>query len=324
MAEYQTDSVPTKVEEQIASTPEETKDFLARARERFKLCVDGENRFRNAALDDLKFLVGEQWPGETKTQRAEENRPCLTINRMPAIKSQIVNEQRAQRPATVVRPVGDGADTDVAEVLQGIIRHIEVNSDAEVADDCAFEHMVTSGKGYEEIVQDYLPGKTFDQELYIRRIKNPFTVYCDPMSQSADETDGNYKFKVCDYDYGEYKLLFPDTALATLADFSSIGDNFPGWGDEKTIRVAEYWYKDWTDETLYQLEDGSAIEAKLYDKLAGSSDTKPKVTNKRKYRKCTIKCSVINAIEEIDKYTFPGTVGYIPLIPGLGEDFDVN
>jgi hypothetical protein len=322
MADAQTDT-PTKVAEAYEATPQETKDFLAHAKARFKLAVDGENTFREKALEDLKFLIGEQWPGETKTQRSEENRPCLTINRMPAIKSQIVNEQRAQRPAITVKPVGDGADVDTAEIWQGIVRHIQVNSDSEVAEDCCFEHMVASGKGYLELCTDYLPGRTFDQEIYIRRIKNPFVVYCDPMSQCADETDANWKFKVCDYDYEEYKILFPDTALAALSDFSSIGDNFPGWGDNKTIRVAEYWHKEWEDEELYLLEDGKAVEAKQYAKLTADGP-KPKILKKRRYRKCTAQCDVINAIEKIDSYDFPGTIGYIPLIPCLGEDFDVN
>lgn len=324
MPTYQTDTEPTKVTEAAAAQTQETRDFLAKARARFKIAVDAENKFRGQALDDLRFLTGDQWPGETKTQRSEENRPCLTINRMPAIKSQIVNEQRAQRPAIIVKPVGDDSDEDTAEIWQGIIRHIEVNSDAEIAHDCSFEHMVASGKGYEEIVADYLPGRTFDQELYIRRIKNPFTVYCDPSSEFPDETDANWKFKICDYPYDEYKALFPGTALATLSDFNSIGDNFPGWGDSKTIRVAEYWHKEWEEENLVMLSDGTMLTQQEYTEMTKEMDLKPKILKRRKYRKCTIQCDVINALEIIDTYTFPGTVGYIPLIPCLGEDFDVN
>jgi Phage P22-like portal protein len=323
-ATYQADAPITRVAEVVAITPPDVRDFLAIARARFKQAVDAENNFRKAALDDLRFLVGDQWPGETKKDRAEQNRPCLTINRMPAIKSQIVNEQRAQRPSTVIRPVGDGADQDTAEIWQGIIRHVEVNSDAEIADDCAFEHMVSSGKGYEEIAADYLPGRTMDQELYIRRIKNPFTVYCDPSSQFPDETDANWKFKICDYTYEEYKQQFPGTALASLSDFSSIGDNFPGWGDNQTVRVAEYWHKEWEDEQLCQLEGGMLIGLKDYNRLFENADPKPKIVKKRKWRKCVVKCDVINGIETIDSYEFPGTVGYIPLVPCIGEDFDVN
>src|SRR5260370_8186862 len=96
---------PITIAGAVAATDEETKKFLTLARERFKLAVNAENNHRTQAIDDLRFKVGEQWPGETKTQRSEENRPCLTINRMPAISSQIVNEQAAQRPTTFIKPI---------------------------------------------------------------------------------------------------------------------------------------------------------------------------------------------------------------------------
>src|SRR5271165_792762 len=114
MPDYTTEE-PTKVEQYTVAQTTEEREFLAHARARFKLAVDAEQKDRMQAIDDLKFKVGEQWPGETKTQRSEENRPCLTINRMPAISSQIVNEQRAQRPQALVKPVGNGADVDTAE-----------------------------------------------------------------------------------------------------------------------------------------------------------------------------------------------------------------
>ena len=323
MPDYTTEE-PLRVEQAVSAQTPKERDFLARARARFKMAVDAEQKDRMQAIDDLKFKVGEQWPGETKTQRSEENRPCLTINRMPAISSQIVNEQRAQRPQALVKPVGDGADVDTAEVWEGIIRHVHVNSDAEIAIDCGFEQMVDTGKGYCEIVADYLPGRTFDQELYIRRIKNRFTVYCDPSSSWPDESDARWKFKICDYPYDEYKAEFPDSALASLTDFSSIGDNFPGWGDGKTIRVAEYWHKEWEEEELYQLEGGTQMERGQYNKLFVDAESKPNILKKRKYQKCGIKCDVINAIETIDSYEFPGSIGYIPLIPFIANDLDVN
>src|SRR5271156_1468312 len=188
MAYNTLDNEPIRIEGVVAKQTEAEKAFFARARERFKLAVTAEGKYRKDALDDMRFLVGQQWPGETETQRKEENRPCLTINRMVAIKSQIVNEQRSQRPQTTVKPVGDGADVDTAEIWEGIIRHIYVNSDAEVAIDRGFEQMVVAGKGYCEVVADYLPGRTFDQELYIVPVKNAFSVYCDPGSILADET----------------------------------------------------------------------------------------------------------------------------------------
>src|SRR5215467_15997375 len=136
---YETEALNLK--QFTAEQTQETKDFLARARNRFKLAQTAENKQRLEAMDDMRFLIGEQWPGETKQQRSEENRPVLTINRMPTMASQIVNEQRSQRPSEAVKPVGSGSDVDTAAVWQGIIRHIHVNSDSEIAIDGGFESM---------------------------------------------------------------------------------------------------------------------------------------------------------------------------------------
>lgn len=320
-----------RIRDILVGIPDNEKDFLAQARDRFKLAVDAEAREREDRLSDLRFATGDQWPQETKRIRDASNRPCMTINRYPAVKGQIVNEQRAQRPSIVVKPVGDGADVDDAEMLEGLLRHIQVNSDAEVAYDCGFEHMVLAGKGYVEITRDYLSGETFDQELYIRRVKNPFTIYCDPSSQEPDESDANWKFKVVDYPVAEYLAQFPKSQLASAVDFQSIGDQFPFWGDKKTIRVAEYWYKDWEYDELYLMADGKSIRKSLYNLRYKANPNAPKPVDTRPWKKCKICCATINAVEIIDKdpdgmysYTFPGKVGFIPLIPLIGEDFDVN
>ena len=93
------DDKPRTIAGSVAASSQEAKDFLARGRERFKIAVDAENKFRMKALDDMRFRVGKQWPGETETQRQEENRPCLTINRMPAI----INGGRCSSPTRMAR-----------------------------------------------------------------------------------------------------------------------------------------------------------------------------------------------------------------------------
>jgi hypothetical protein len=84
-------------------------------------------------LEDLKFRAGgdEQWPAEVLSERRGDGRPCLTLNTLPASERQILNEQRQNRPAVKVHPVDDAADIDTAKVIQGVIRHIEVDSNAQ-------------------------------------------------------------------------------------------------------------------------------------------------------------------------------------------------
>ena len=158
---------------------EKTDSVIQTALKRFDLAAEAENPLRIAALDDLKFRCGEQWPSNYTTQRDLDGRPCLTMNRIPAFLRQVTNEERQQRPAIQVNPVGDGADIETAEIFEGLIRNVEVNSKAAIAYDHGCEMMVTIGFGYWRTITEYHEG-SFDQVIKIKRIKNPFTVYFQP------------------------------------------------------------------------------------------------------------------------------------------------
>ena len=98
-----------------------------------RLVSTAESTNRSEALEDLKFAAGDQWPVETQNSRNLESRPCLTINKLDAYVRQVTNQQRQQRPRIKVHPTNTQADKKVAEVLEGITRHIEINSNADTA-----------------------------------------------------------------------------------------------------------------------------------------------------------------------------------------------
>jgi Phage P22-like portal protein len=260
--------------------------FLRLAQDRFKLAAEAESENRKEMLDDLEFRVGNQWPFDIQAARQLDGRPCITINRLPQFLRQVCNEQRQQRPSIQINPVGDGADTDTAEILQGIVRHIEVNSDAEIAYDTAFEQCVTVGLGFYRISTDYIPG-TKDQEIFLKRIKNQFTVYFDPAAIEPDYSDARYCFIIEDVPISEYKATYGDSEAAGLVDFQSIGDQAPDWATKDTIRVAEYFH------------------------IEGEQDDER-----------TVVWSKINAVEILDEQDWPGM--WIPIVPVLGDDLDVN
>ncbi len=62
------------------------------------------------------------------------------------------------------------ANAKVADVITGIFKHIEVNSDADTAYDTAGEYAVRIGWGYWRVITDYVREDSFDQEIYIRPI----------------------------------------------------------------------------------------------------------------------------------------------------------
>jgi len=172
-------------------------ELLKEAREAFQLAADAEAENRREALDDLRFArLGEQWPEKVRRERDLEGRPVLTINRLPAFIRQVVNDSRQNKPAIVVHPVDDASDPQTAEVFNGLIRHVEQSSDAEVAYDTALDFAVTCGVGYFRINTRYAHDDGFEQDLAIERVANPFSIYGDPDSTAADSSDWNTAFVV--------------------------------------------------------------------------------------------------------------------------------
>ena len=185
----------------MAKKPEAT--FLETAHKRFQLAAEAESRVRTEALDDLRFRTGEQWPEDIKIARSRDNRPCLEMDRIEEFVSKVCNDEREQRPSIQVNPVGSGADRDTAEIEQGLIRHIEVQSQADVPRDHAFEIMVTTGLGYYRIIveEDEITG---EREIYIRWIKNRFSVYRDPNTVKQNYSDARWYFIIEDLAKEDY------------------------------------------------------------------------------------------------------------------------
>jgi len=146
---------------------------------------DADSYNRQDALDDLKFSSGDQWPVEVQNSRNLEARPCLTINKLDGFIRQVCNQQRQARPRMKAHSMNSAANAKVADILTGIFKHIEVNSDADTAYDTAFEFAVRMGWGYWRVITDYTRPDSFDQEIYIDPVDNPFTVYLPAQSRSS-------------------------------------------------------------------------------------------------------------------------------------------
>lgn len=292
---------------------DKTKKFLAQAMDRFKLAAEAESDLRKNSLDDLDFSVGKQWPADIESQRDLDGRPCLTMNHLPQFIRQVTNEYRQQRPQAMINPVGSGSDVDTAEIFQGAIRHIEVNSDSEVADDHAFDCMVRTGFGYTRIVTEYANEDTNEQELRIKRVKNQFTVYFDPNSVEPDYSDAAWCFIIQDMPIDTFKEQHSSSAIASLNEFTSIGDQSPGWATADTIRVAEYFVVETSSKKYFYLDDGKKVEI-LPEGI--------QAVNSREITQRKVKWYKINAIEIMEEADWPGK--WIPVIPVLGEDVDVD
>jgi hypothetical protein len=306
-------------QEKTDKSPSNAEEFLKIARDRFNLSAESEAEIRRLALEDLEFRAGNQWPDDIKRERDSDGRPCLVINRIPQFVRQITNDQRQNRPSIKVHPVDSEADVETAKILQGLIRHIEVNSGADTAYDTAFEGSVTSGRGWFRILTNYVDPMSFDQEILIKRIRNPFSVYPDPFAQEPDGSDMNWCFIADEIPIDDFKAQYPDAEMATAGDWQSIGDGMPGWATKDSCRVVEYFYKDFKDVELNLMSDGSVVKKEDLPKQLPSGIS---IVNKRKARIPTVKWCKLNAVEVLEETEW--LCEWIPLIPVIGDELDVN
>ena len=294
--------------------------FISKALRRFKLSAEAEAEIRREALDDLKFSIGEQWPQEVERDRTQDRRPALTLNRMPQFIRHVTNQQRQNRPSITINPTSGESTVDSAEILQGVVRHIEVRSEAHVAYDHSFDLMCRTGRGYFRINSDYLEGDSIEQELKIDRIKNPFTVYFDPFCSEPDCSDARFAFVTEDLPIEQFKMQYPESKMSKMSDFSSLGDEAVGWTSEDTIRVAEYFYVEEKRVTLYQLSDGEVVKARLDDEALASLGVSIEAEHEKVER--NVKWAKITAMDTLEEQDMPGR--YIPIVPVVADDYDID
>lgn len=292
----------------------ENQKIVETAQKRFALAVDKESDGRIERLDDIKFVrLGEQWPDAVKRDRERPGaeRPMLTINRIFQFRNQIINEIRQNRPSIKCRPVDDNADVDTAEVLQGIIRHIAAQSNADIAIDTAAEWQVDTGLGYFRVITDYCDPESFDQDIIIKRVADPAKVYFDPESNEPDGSDAKWAFICEDYTQDDFKSEFPGIDTAGWKQGAN-GDT-GSWFNGDTVRVAEYFVIESTARVLAQLQDGSIIWKDEVPKEAHEL-----IIKERKSESKICKWYKLAGNEVVSETELP--CSYIPVIPVYGSE----
>ena len=313
--------------------PDDHRDKLAEMRHRYKMAIGAYSDSREDELDDLRFMAGSpdnqwQWPADVlQTRGAVQGqtinaRPCLTINKLPQHVRMVTNEQRQNRPSGKVIPADDNADVQVAAIYDGMVRHIEYMSDADVAYDTACENQVTYGEGYIRILTEYCDENSFDQDLRIGRVRNSFSVYMDPMSQDPTGADAEFCFITEDLTKEEYEREYPNAAPISSMLASGVGDQYLSqWLDENTVRIAEYFYYTHKKETLNLYPgNNSFFEGSPEDKDMKRMGVKPirsRLVDRRK-----VMWMKTNGFEVLQEQEWAGK--WIPVVRVIGNEFEVE
>jgi hypothetical protein len=296
---------------------------IQEAIEFLKFANDADTMNRQEALEDLKFGGGDQWPVELQNSRNLESRPVITVNKVDNYCRQVSNQQRQQRPRIKVHATNTHDDMVDAQTIQGIIRHIEVNSNADHAYDNAFEYAVRMGWGYIRVKTNYVSEDSFDQEIYIDPVDNPFTVYFDPNSVAPDGSDADRCLITTMMRKDEFRKMYPDADDGgTSFTQRGTGDSQSEWITREDIRLAEYYYTVKEKATLYLLSDGTstfADDKDFFNRLDAFGIT---VVDKRDSYKKTIKYCKLTAVEILEERDWAGK--YLPIVPVYGRHIVVG
>lgn len=281
-------------------------DIIQTAKDKLKADQDYWSDIYNKGKEDARFLSDDefaQWDEEDYNSRISSGRPALTIDQLGQFVHQVANDIRINTPTINVIPVGFDSKPEIAETYKGLIKSIEYASSADNAYDTAVFNAIKQSVGFIRVDHDFVDDESFDQELKICRVVNPFACWLDGGSIALDGSDAMHGTIIEKMRTSEFKKKYPGFDPVCFES-----DNTSEAKDDEFISIAEHFYIEETEKTISIGDDG-----KVFDVEDGSPLKKTRKVKKRTVRR--LKMSGADVLEET---TFPGK--YIPLIPVYGEE----
>lgn len=272
-------------------------DALKRAMDQnFSRCEDWESTARQNFVHDLKFGNGDsrnlwQWPDDVQRARSTpgQQKPMLTVNKTQQHCLQIINDARQNKVGIEIRPVGGDATQKAAELYEALIRGIEYRSNATLAYEAAMYSAVFGGIGYVRVAVDYCDEDSFDQDVFIRRVADPLTIYLDPDIQEYDGSDAKFGFVFSDMTHEEAEAKYPEHKESFTT--GGAGGDTPWLGKDK-VRVCEYFWRSERPDTLvavapeflaqFGLGEQSFRKSKMPEGLYGALKEAGAIINERR------------------------------------------
>src|SRR5450631_1743836 len=306
----------------------EDEKIVQEAKDEFKLDMDWESDFRRNYILDVKFANGDsvngwQWPDDLRKDREKNKRPALTINKTGQYVKLITNNARQNKPSINIKPMGQEASYEAAQIYEGLMRHIEYISSAQSIYDEATESQVEGGIGYWRVIQKYTDDDSFDQELLIAPVRDALSIILDRNIKQKDGSDARHGFVFDDLPRKEFERQYPNIDIEEVYGRGTGLNEDDDWYNDDTIRIAEYYRILEKKDELIHMEDEqgetaefkrSSIPEKYRKKFedAGENIKTREITNKQ------LEWYKIAGSKIIDRRKLKGK--YIPLIRVVGVE----
>jgi len=313
-------------------------DLIRIALDQANAAIEYEKDNREKALEDTEFVFAEdQWDEAVENSRG--NRPCLNANDLPVFLDKVTAAQRMNRAGIKVLPVDSDTDPLKAEIVGGLIRYIEYESDAHVAYDMAIEAAAAGGYcGAIRVINEYENDDIFDndgnikpeyrkkidafnQRLRIAPVHNPLNLLFDPKAKLWHKNDGDFMFYMDDIPIDDFKEQYPD---AQIIDFESeeLPADMKDWYNltDKTVRVAEWFRKEPKgSHKIYLILN----EEEEYEVVKEKPEDETRILKEREIEDYDIIWRKITATDVLEGPTrIPGKLW--PIIPVWGKEHNIN
>lgn len=218
------------------------EDFLRWATQTFDADLEYDKDNRDQAIEDVKFMVGDQWEDFVKQRRIEAKKPTLTFNRMPAFVGQVTGTRRMNETQIKVTP-DDEAFKNSAKVREGLIRNIQKIAKADMAYNKALENCVITGVGNFEVATRYAHDDVFEQDIVILPINNPLSVVWDRRREDPTGADARHVFTVDTMTRDDFKREYPNaTAGDPSTNLQQLGFDIDNqWLTNEEVRIVSMW-----------------------------------------------------------------------------------
>lgn len=260
------------------------------------------------AREDLHFISdepGAMWDEADYSARIQRSKPCLEIDQLKQFINQVANDSRMNTPNIAVIPHAGGSDIETAEIIEGLIKDIEYYSNADSAYDLAVTNAIKCSLGFIRVEHRYVDEYSFDQELCIKRVPFPLSVYLDPDSTDIDGSDARYAFVFEDITLDEFKARYGDKEAVSFEPDAPSQSPTTG-ATQDTIRIAEYFELVDEKKKISVDEMGNIVDG-------GKGGRSREVIVKTKVMRY-----VLSGADVLEESVFPGK--YIPIVPVYGEE----
>ena len=301
-------------------------EFLEKARDRFKYCLESWKEIREQHDIDMKFLAGDQWDEREKQRRKAKHLPFVTVDLLSQYINELVGDIRQNKRAVNVMPKGYGATDQTANFLADWVRAVEYLSQGQTAYTTAAEQMIGASYGFCKLETYYESPKSWNMGIRILPIPNGNTIIYDPDCKHYDCSDAEDCWEIDFMSHEKFRREYGDAEIKTFTD--DIQQIAPDWVKENQVQLASWW-KVKTEKIQLHLVDIDNQQPVMMrsDELPEKMD-KGRILKTRDYDERRIVQYVLNGVEVLatnDPKKGKGWPGqWIPIIPFWGKELFVD